>query len=98
LFEFFMENLYTGAAIDAYEAGPHDGSTADFIVERPTIGSLRSLSNFGTMTYNKALSDGVGISNDSPVKINMYTNRTLAAPSSLSGTYSSFTDAYHYCN
>lgn len=100
LYEHWLQNIYTGRYIDAFEGGSYTGSSADFIVERPQTGpnSWTNLSNFGTVSFQQALANGVAIANKSPQSITMYTWHSLATPSGLSGAFSQFSVTRNGCS
>jgi hypothetical protein len=99
-FEFFMYNYATGKGIaplyENYKG--YDGSTAEYIVERPTVnGSPTKLLNFGSVPFE-------GYSNHSGIDAFTYNTATMAdggggimaVPGALSGA-ASFTDTFKYC-
>ncbi len=99
-FEFFMYNYATGKGIaPLYETFKgYDGSTAEYIVERPTVnGTPTKLLNFGSVPFE-------GYSNHSAIDDFTFNTATMvdsgggvmAVPGSLSGA--SFTDTFKYCN
>jgi Peptidase A4 family len=98
-FEFFMYNYGTEKGIPPlYETDKgYDGSTAEYIVERPTIGtSPTKLLNFGSVPFE-------GYSNHSDIDDFTYNSATMvdggggvmAVPGALSEA--SFTDTFKYC-
>lgn len=103
-YHFYLHNDYTGGTVSFYSsASSFDGSTADFIAERPAVsGSLDNLSNFGTLSYNFALANNNSINQYSDTNVTMTNGlpwpfRTvLATASSLS--ISSFTVTYQNCS
>lgn len=63
-FQFFLEDLSTGDGVDVTAPDePYDGSSAEYIAERPTeidgsTTSLFALTNFGTFSQTAALTNG----------------------------------------
>lgn len=99
-FSFYMYNFATGQAtsfvVNAYGC---DGSTAEYIAERPTTnGTIDNLSNFGTIDFISAETNGNSIGTYGHSAITMTDgNTTLAIPSALYGG-SSFSVTQHACN
>lgn len=63
-YKFWWYNTYTGAMTTLYRNEPsshYDGSTADYIVERPRVsGSLTPLTNVGTVSFTRTGSATAG--------------------------------------
>lgn len=63
-FQFFLEDVSTGDGVDVTAPDePYDGSSAEYIAERPTeidgsTASLFALTNFGTFSQTSALTNG----------------------------------------
>lgn len=72
-------------------------SSAEWIVERPSIGrSITKLANFGTTFFYSCSADGTGLSD--PIDITMVNSKgqTLAAPSSLTSTRTGYSFSLTY--
>lgn len=102
-FVFFMENLYTGQSLYyGVTANGYDGSTAEQVVERPTVGGKYAyLSNYHNVLFNNnqnTWSGGGGYISGSPNQsITMYNgSRQLTSESGLGGS-GSFTDYQLWC-
>jgi hypothetical protein len=82
----------------------YDGSSAEFIDERPSLtvnGSFTSLENFGTTNWSQARSMTTGggwgtLSSFNHVRINMQASHLLASPSALTSS-TSFSDHWVAC-
>ena len=59
-FSLFMQNQYTGDSVNPVVTDSHyDGTTAEVIVERPTVGGqFTNLSNFGTVNFDQSSING----------------------------------------
>ncbi|MHB1809144.1 MAG: hypothetical protein ACYCU0_07585 [Solirubrobacteraceae bacterium] len=79
-----------------FATGPYDGSTAEYITERPTYeGKYRYLTNFGTIPF-EAFTNGKDLESFGHIAIHMENKedkKLLAQPGPL--TTSTFTQ-YHY--
>jgi len=104
-FAFYMENLYTGNAVNPQIGGGYNGGSAEAVVERPTIdGTLSNLSNFRDVYFSRNDANGFGVndafSSFANKDIEMYdAGGTLMAgpdPVSLGGN-GSFTDHQDSC-
>ncbi len=103
-YNFYLENWSTGKYLSINVSNSnYDGRTADFVVERPTIGSgLSDLSNFKTMTlrYNW-FNAGTYVGNAASVlDVSMYNSSdrdTLATPSATYNSGESFNDTQGHC-
>jgi len=102
VFAFFWYNYYTGQAFNAQvTANGYNGSTADFVVERPDIFGYTNLSNFRTMTFHYAGANGYPVGSLSNVELIMHnysTGDTLATPSSIYNSGQSFNVTQNNCN
>lgn len=102
-FTFFLYNAYTDQGVSVGATGTStDLSTADVIVERPTLsnGQLSNLSNFATMEL-EATADSVPMSHFSNWDMSMYNTNggLMAQPSLLSTTDGkTFLDTQHSCD
>jgi hypothetical protein len=109
-YNYFIENLYTGASISVSSphipSGGFNGATADFIVERPQVNNVpTNLANFTTMYYAEALANyGSHLINLSPLQQTMYSQpngggTVLANPSQpINPDGISFNVTQHSCN
>ncbi len=99
-FHFYMYNYYNGAALSYYvTAYGLDASTADYIIERPTVnGSPTNLSNFGSVPF-QGFTDNTAFGDFPNNATTMYgtSGRTLAYPSGINSGYW-FTDTQSNCN
>jgi hypothetical protein len=73
--DFFLENVFTGASADIHASGPYDGSTLEFITERPDVNnSLTNLTNFGTTQWQSASADAKPLKDWSQTETDMVSN------------------------
>jgi Peptidase A4 family len=103
-FAFYYYNYYTGQAISIDQTVPasgYDGTTSDFIVERPTVGgSLPGLTDFTTVPWYETYSNNnpsVDYSHIAATMNNPVTGNDLAIPHSYGGTYGQFSDDWYNC-
>jgi len=102
VYSYYLYNFYTGQAFPVtVDYNVYDGSTADFIVERPAlISGLPDLSNFRTMDYTYALANANGVgqyANDNVTMVDS-SGHDMAVPSSLISGGVAFTDTQHTCS
>jgi hypothetical protein len=103
-YQFFVEDEATGSsqALNVM-INNYSGTSAEAIAERPNIGGLTNLSNFGTLTFTQSLANGNGINTYNPQGvrhgIHMINNAgsPLADPSAI-GSGGSFTDTQVSCS
>ena len=102
VFAFFWYDYSTGQAFNAQvTANGYNGSTADFVVERPDIFGYTNLLNFGTMTFHYAGGNGYPIGSLNNVEVimrNPNTGDTLATPGGIYNSGQSFNVTQNNCN
>jgi hypothetical protein len=100
--DFFLKNDFTGASTDIQSSGAYDGSTLEFISERPDVnGSLTNLTNFGTTQWQSASADGKPLKDWSQTEIDMVSNNgshDLATGGTSSLGSGSFVDTWIACS
>ena len=109
--DFYVANNSNGTSQSVEVTGVgtayYDGSTADYIAERPSCGSnclypLQHFSTFSTSTAEAETTGGTWIpisSSPDPYKLLMYAGSTeLAAPSSLNSSGDGFSTTWYNCN
>ena len=103
-FNFNLYDSYSGYGINfqVYGAG-YDGSTADFVVERPTLNGQRWLTNYVWVrflqTYVNGTGPGHGVGSYPNTNVYMYNgNDLLAYNTALTNSGQSFNNYWNSCS
>lgn len=105
-YRYYMKDYYTGHTI-AFDVShdQYDGSSAEAVTERPTIGgSLSNLSNFGSLTFVGSTVDGHTIDTYSAsssrhgVHMEDYSTGDMLATPGTIGSGGSFAVTQDHCN
>jgi hypothetical protein len=101
-FSFYMYNFYSGLATSFdVVANGYNGSTAEYIAERPLTNDQRdNLSNFGTMTFTSAYTNGNALDSyghSALTMVNSSDGHILATPSGIANG-DSFSITQDNCN
>lgn len=102
-YSFFLYNYSTGSSLGFNETGgsAFDGTTAEYIVERPTVnGSLWNLTNLGTVQFVNTSSNSNSAGSYANYQVTMWPSggSPMETPGSISVSTGQFSDTFDQCS